>query len=124
MLWTRRTLPALRCAPFRTCLAVFEVLQLKGGNGKDNHARLRMERSPPLGLYMQGTALYALQSCMNHADSPNALAIKGDDEVDGRAVLTAARNIAAGEEVCISYVAEDASEIERKAVLRDYGVPC
>ena len=72
---------------------------------------------------VQGTALYALQSCMNHADKPNAWPIKGDDDVDGRAVLTATCAIKAGTEVCISYVADDASPSERLAALRDYGVP-
>ena len=74
-------------------------------------------------VVMQGTALYALQSCMNHADDPNAHAIKGDDDVDGRAVLTATRDIAKGEEICISYIDLDATECVKAAALRDYGVP-
>jgi SET domain len=78
------------------------------------HAALRVSTD------MQGTALYSLQSCLNHADDPGASALKGDDDVDGRAVLSAARDITAGEELCISYIDLDASD--RSAVLRDYGV--
>jgi hypothetical protein len=72
---------------------------------------------------LQGTALYALQSCMNHADGPNAHAIKSDDDVDGQAVLTSTQHIATGEEICISYVDLEASESVRAAALRDYDVP-
>ena len=73
---------------------------------------------------MQGTALLPLQSCMNHADEPNASALKDDCDVDGRAVLSACRDIAAGEEVCMSYVStnDEMSLEERAAVLRDYGI--
>jgi SET domain-containing protein len=59
---------------------------------------------------------------MNHDDNPNAWAVKDDDDVDGRCVVTVTRDVEAGEEVCISYVDLDASSEERRTVLRDYGV--
>lgn len=76
-------------------------------------------------LRLQGTALLPLQSCMNHSDMPNASALKGDADVDGRAVLSACKDIAAGEEVCMSYVSSDPAltDAERACVLRDYGIP-
>jgi hypothetical protein len=73
-------------------------------------------------VLVQGTALYGLQSCMNHSDTPNAWAMKDDDAVDGRTVISATRSICKGEEICISYVGSEASESERAAALRDYGV--
>jgi hypothetical protein len=59
---------------------------------------------------------------MNHDDSSNAWAAKDDDDVDGRCVLIATRNVKAGEEVCINYVDPDASSEDRRIILRDYGV--
>lgn len=71
---------------------------------------------------MQGTALYSLQSCINHSNEPNAWAVKDDDDADGRCVLSAIRDIRPGEEICISYVGPDASPSARLAALHDYGV--
>ena len=72
---------------------------------------------------MQGTALYSLQSCINHSQEPNACAMKEDYDMDGRAVICAVRDIAAGEEVCISYIDLDAPEHEQRRALLDYGIP-
>jgi hypothetical protein len=48
----------------------------------------------------EGSAFYALQSCLNHSCRPNAHAFKRDgQDTDGAAVILAKRTIAAGEEV-------------------------
>lgn len=71
---------------------------------------------------VQGTALYSLQSCMNHSQDPNARAMKEDYDMDGRAVICAVRDIAPGEEVCISYIDLSAPESEQRQALLDYGI--
>jgi SET domain len=71
---------------------------------------------------MQGTGLYALQSCMNHSSKPNAETIKEDSDMDGKAVISARTDISEGDEVLISYVDLSASECEQLAALRDYGI--
>lgn len=75
-----------------------------------------------LGLLVQGTALYALQSCMNHSSDPNAETTKEDSDMDGKAVISAKLDIGEGEEVLISYVDLDAPESEQRSALRDYGI--
>jgi hypothetical protein len=94
---------------FRTC---------KGAVG----TRIELLTRRGIDMLMQGTAFYALQSCMNHSDTPNALTLKDDTDGDGRAVITAACDIPAGAELCISYIDQDAPEKERLAALRDYGI--
>lgn len=71
---------------------------------------------------VQGTALYSVQSCMNHSQDPNAQALKEDYDMDGRVVICATRDIAAGEEVCISYIDLDGSHSEQRQALLDYGI--
>jgi hypothetical protein len=44
-------------------------------------------------VWLQGTAFYALQSCVNHSCCPAA---RADADASGEAVLTAVRDIAAG----------------------------
>lgn len=72
----------------------------------------------------QGTAFFPLQSCFNHSCNPNIKAFKRDDDKDGQAVLLATRPIQIGEEVTMSYIDEDSSWEERKAMLEDYGFIC
>lgn len=69
-----------------------------------------------------GTALYALQSCMNHSSNPNAATTKEDCDMDGKAVISAQQDIREGDEVLISYVDLSAPESEQKSALRDYGI--
>lgn len=71
---------------------------------------------------MQGTAFYCLQSCLNHAHVPSVHGVKGDEESDGCAVLTAKHDIKRGDELFISYVDEEEPLEERMAALRDYGI--
>lgn len=73
-------------------------------------------------MHVQGTALYSLQSCMNHCSSPNAETTKEDSDMDGKAVISAQEDISAGEEVVISYFDLSASESEQLNALRDYGI--
>ena len=72
----------------------------------------------------EGTAFYALQSCINHSCSPNANSLKSNGDVDGSAVITARRALAAGEEITISYIEEDLTHSDRQQALRDYGFVC
>ncbi|BDA42304.1 probable SET and MYND domain-containing protein 5 [Coccomyxa sp. Obi] len=73
----------------------------------------------------EGSAFYALQSCCNHSCAPNAHAFKrAHIDTDGSAVVLAKRAIASGEEVCLSYIDEDAPYHERRAALADYGFVC
>ncbi|KAK9811846.1 hypothetical protein WJX72_011125 [[Myrmecia] bisecta] len=69
----------------------------------------------------EGTAYYALQSCMNHSCAPNCHAMKSAEDVDGSAVLLAKRRVHRGEEVTISYIEEDMTYKERCHALKDYG---
>lgn len=72
----------------------------------------------------EGTAFYALQSCINHSCDPNTHAMKSGEDEDGSAVLLAKRGIAPGEEVTISYIDESLDFAERSAALQDYGFVC
>jgi hypothetical protein len=49
--------------------------------------------------YCQGSAFFALQSCINHSCTPNTKAFKRDQDNNGQAVLLATRHIKRGEEV-------------------------
>ncbi|CAI7798185.1 unnamed protein product [Closterium sp. NIES-53] len=73
---------------------------------------------------LPGTAFYSLQSSINHSCCPNAHAFKRDEDMDGRAVLLASRDMKRGEQVFISYVEESLSIEERKEALADYGFVC
>lgn len=59
---------------------------------------------------------------MNHSQDPNAQALKEDYDMDGNAVICAKRDIAAGEEICISYIDLDAPEADQRQALLDYGI--
>jgi hypothetical protein len=71
-----------------------------------------------------GNAFYSLQATCNHSCAPAAHAFKRDGDDDGAAVLLALRELAAGEEVTIAYVDEEAPAAERAAALADYGFAC
>lgn len=71
---------------------------------------------------LQGTAFYALQSCINHSCQPNAAA---ECLASGQMVVTALAPIPAGGEVLLSYIDEEgAAYEERQAMLADYGFVC
>jgi hypothetical protein len=74
---------------------------------------------------LDGTGFFAFVACANHACDAAAMSQKGEEDIDGGAVLVAARDIAAGEEVTICYIdAEEASVRKRRAALADYGFVC
>lgn len=75
-------------------------------------------------LCVEGTAFYALQSCMNHSCQPNAHVLRSADDPGSFAVIVAKYNISAGEEITISYVDESLSYEERQEALQDYGFVC
>ncbi len=75
-------------------------------------------------LCVDGTAFYALQSCINHSCQPNAHAIRSELDLNCSAVVIAKHSIPAGEEITISYIDESLSYEERQEALQDYGFVC
>jgi len=70
-----------------------------------------------------GSALYGLPSMLNHSCDPSVDAAWTDG--DATLVLTARRDVAAGEELRISYIDADASASARRETLRHaYGFEC
>eukprot|EP00237_Pycnococcus_provasolii_P014922 CAMPEP_0205963804 /NCGR_PEP_ID=MMETSP1459-20131121/71283_1 /ASSEMBLY_ACC=CAM_ASM_001120 /TAXON_ID=41880 /ORGANISM="Pycnococcus provasolii, Strain RCC931" /LENGTH=366 /DNA_ID=CAMNT_0053336591 /DNA_START=61 /DNA_END=1159 /DNA_ORIENTATION=+ len=53
---------------------------------------------------LEGTALFALGSCMNHSCSPNVESRYDDIESPATVTVFATRDIAAGEEICHAYI--------------------
>lgn len=62
------------------------------------------------------------QSCINHSCDPNCTA--ACDSGDRTATLLAQRDIAAGEEITLSYIDVSLPYKRRQAELRDYGFVC
>lgn len=81
----------------------------------------RLEAQLEEGGDCEGTAIFRLQSCANHSCSPSATATT---EGNGTAVITARGDLAAGDEVTISYIDEDLLVHDRRAALQDYGFTC
>ena len=73
---------------------------------------------------VEGTAFYALQSCINHSCLPNAHALRSDDDANSIAVMLAKQDIPAHTEITISYIDETLPFEERKTALLDYGFSC
>lgn len=72
-----------------------------------------------------GTALFSIQSGFNHDCDPNAQPYKGERDVTGACVIVARKNIAAGEEITMSYLDDNSKSLaERNESLRDYGFAC
>lgn len=72
---------------------------------------------------VSGSAAYLFASLFNHSCEPNLDVCFPDN--DGRLVLTAARDIAAGEQLTISYIDETAAVAARQDLLRfAYGFTC
>lgn len=67
-----------------------------------------------------------LQATLNHSCEPNVTLVKAnaDDERDGRVVGSAARDIAAGEELFNPYIDVNRPLAERKLELAEYGFVC
>ncbi|EFJ45026.1 SET and zf-MYND domain-containing protein [Volvox carteri f. nagariensis] len=70
----------------------------------------------------ESTAFLALQSCINHSCDPNCTAVC--DTGDRTVTVLAQRDIAAGEEITLSYIDVTLPYKERQAALRDYGFVC
>ena len=62
-------------------------------------------------LNNEGSALYPLQSACNHSCTPNAMPGFPCDNFD--LVMSATQDIAAGEQICVSYLDECALERSR-----------
>ncbi|KAI8923724.1 hypothetical protein BC831DRAFT_469695 [Entophlyctis helioformis] len=75
-------------------------------------------------LFALGECLQPLGSLFNHSCCPNAVAVY--DVGDGRCVLVvrSIRDVAVGEEVCISYVDTIAGLADRRRHLQRYGFVC
>ncbi|DBA82713.1 TPA: hypothetical protein ACH3X1_006947 [Trebouxia sp. C0004] len=75
-------------------------------------------------LRVDGTAYYALQSCINHSCQPNAHAMKSEHDLNCSAVIIAKHSIPARGEITISYIDESLPYEERQEALKDYGFVC
>jgi hypothetical protein len=73
--------------------------------------------------FAEGAGLYLIGANANHSCAPNAALLKDGDADDTTAVI-AVRRIAAGEEVTVSYIEEQAPLRRRQEALRDYGFAC
>eukprot|EP00929_Paragymnodinium_shiwhaense_P074029 TRINITY_DN37857_c0_g1_i1.p1 TRINITY_DN37857_c0_g1~~TRINITY_DN37857_c0_g1_i1.p1 ORF type:complete len:507 (+),score=101.54 TRINITY_DN37857_c0_g1_i1:140-1522(+) len=73
------------------------------------------------GHAFKGATLFQVVAAMNHSCEPNCRV-----KYDGNAIATvvALREIQAGEELCISYIDEDAPFEERREQLSEYGFDC
>ena len=72
-----------------------------------------------------GTALFSVQSGLNHDCDPNSEPFKDERDITGACTIVARRDIAAGEEITISYLDDDdKSRDERQDALADYGFVC
>ncbi|XP_063900738.1 uncharacterized protein LOC135120369 [Zophobas morio] len=78
----------------------------------------------PLDLCCQGSALYSLQSSMNHSCAPNAVLFKTEKDLDGHVVVRALRSIHEHEEIRISYIDESLPLEERQRALEEYEIFC
>jgi hypothetical protein len=78
-----------------------------------------------VSICAQGSAFYALQSCINHDNEPNCSCQKDVVERDGASVITTLRPVRANEELTISYVGDvscySASDV--RCMLAEYGIP-
>jgi hypothetical protein len=77
-------------------------------------------------LSLEGTGLFPLQATMNHHCEPNVTLLKeeAEEERDGRVVARLTRDVAAGEELCNSYVDVAQTYKRRQRELREYGFEC
>ena len=75
---------------------------------------------------LDGIGLFPLQATMNHSCEPNVTLVKeeGDEERDGRVVARTTRDVAAGEELCNTYVDVTLPVRRRRRELREYGFEC
>jgi hypothetical protein len=73
-----------------------------------------------------GTGLYAVGCCMNHSCEPNVAVAKTGDGRDDTTAFLALRDIAAGEELCISYIDDEDTLLRRERLerLQDYLFEC
>ena len=74
----------------------------------------------------EGAGLFPLQATLNHSCEPNVTLLKeeGPEERDGRVVARLTRDVAAGEELCNSYVDTLLPLRRRRRELREYGFDC
>ena len=73
---------------------------------------------------VEGTAFYAVQSCINHSCQPNAQASRCEDSPNTFAVIVAKEDISVGDEITISYIDESLPYDGRQEALQDYGFVC
>ena len=78
------------------------------------------------GQHPSGTGLYAIACCMNHSCEPNVAVVKYGDGRDDKSAFIALRDIAADEELCISYIEneDNLTKKERQDALKDYLFTC
>ena len=73
----------------------------------------------------EGIGLFPMQATLNHSCAPNVVLYKeGEDEEDGRVVAVLKEDVAAGEELCNSYIDIELPFADRQRELADYGFVC
>eukprot|EP01064_Diplonema_japonicum_P031740 TRINITY_DN5769_c0_g4_i1.p1 TRINITY_DN5769_c0_g4~~TRINITY_DN5769_c0_g4_i1.p1 ORF type:complete len:416 (+),score=89.84 TRINITY_DN5769_c0_g4_i1:45-1250(+) len=77
------------------------------------------KNNPDLASSTKGQGVYRVCSCFNHSCEPNIQVMYSDDN-DETLVVHAIREIKKGDELCISYIDEDASYNTRQEQLRDH----
>ena len=97
------------------CQALLD--SVAGGSGSEDEAALA-ELFPPL----DATALYRTVCKLNHSCDPNCKVVF--ETAAAAAKLVTLREVAAGEELTISYCDASAAEPERAAALRNYHFRC
>ncbi|KAJ9454317.1 Histone-lysine N-methyltransferase ATXR2 [Diplonema papillatum] len=75
--------------------------------------------NPDLSTSVKGQGIYRVCSCFNHSCVPNIQVSYGDDN-DETLLVYALRDIKKGEELCISYIDEDADFKTRQEQLKDH----
>jgi len=70
--------------------------------------------------------LLRLQATLNHSCAPNVWLQKdeGEDEEDGRVVAVLKTDVAAGDELCNSYIDVELPFAQRQRELLEYGFVC
>lgn len=74
----------------------------------------------------EGIGLFPLQATLNHSCAPNVWLKKeeGEDEEDGRVVAVLKTDVAAGDELCNSYIDVELPFAQRQRELAEYGFVC
>eukprot|EP01061_Rhynchopus_euleeides_P016093 TRINITY_DN27286_c0_g1_i1.p1 TRINITY_DN27286_c0_g1~~TRINITY_DN27286_c0_g1_i1.p1 ORF type:complete len:453 (+),score=192.50 TRINITY_DN27286_c0_g1_i1:185-1360(+) len=94
-------------------------LKLKGSRKDYKAMKALAKNNPKLQYSTRGQGVYRICSCFNHSCDPN-IQVSYCDDNDESLVVHALRDIRKGEELCISYIDEDAEYSVRQEQLLDH----